>query len=256
MKVIAFLILTSVLGLATESKSCGGRRTRRPDRSIVQPSNVNRPESAPTAPGPKRSPNGPSTRRGVVLSPAGVAQAVLPSVVTVLCDSSQGSGFVVGDGAVITNFHVVDSCGGSVTVQFWRADDKGLSAVGTVTGYDPTTDLALIECAELRSVPALTIRPDNEPLSVGEEIFSVGNPRGLSRTFAAGLVSALDRDDSGSPRFQISAPISPGSSGGPIADMNARVVGVAVSTVPNGQNLNLAVPASELRRFLNNQRGE
>jgi S1-C subfamily serine protease len=73
-------------------------------------------------------------------------------------------------------------------------------------------------------------------------VFAVGNPGGLEGTFSQGIVSSL-RDLDGLSLLQITAPISPGSSGGPIVDEKGEVVGVAVATFKGGQNLNFAVPA-------------
>ena len=79
-------------------------------------------------------------------------------------------------------------------------------------------------------------------VEVGETVFAVGNPRGLEGTFSKGIVSSV-REIDGFSLLQITAPISPGSSGGPITDEKGEVIGVAVATFKGGQNLNFAIPA-------------
>jgi S1-C subfamily serine protease len=76
-------------------------------------------------------------------------------------------------------------------------------------------------------------------------VFVVGNPRGLEGTFSQGMVSSIRGLDSGT-LLQITAPISAGSSGGPVLDVLGNVIGVAVATIREGQNLNFAVPTNYL----------
>jgi hypothetical protein len=87
---------------------------------------------------------------------------------------------------------------------------------------------------------------------VGDNVYAVGNPEGLEGTFSQGLVSGIRQRGSDS-ILQITAPISPGSSGGPVLNTKGEVVGVAVSTSTEGQNLNFAVPANYLAVLLKNR---
>jgi hypothetical protein len=86
-------------------------------------------------------------------------------------------------------------------------------------------------------------------LSVADKVYAIGNPRGLEGTFSEGLVSSIRRGD-GAAMLQITAPISQGSSGGPVFDDRGRVVGVAVGMLEAGQNLNFAIPADYLEALL------
>ena len=87
---------------------------------------------------------------------------------------------------------------------------------------------------------------DSSAVEVGEEVYAVGNPEGLEGTFSQGIISGIrrvgDRD-----LIQITAPISHGSSGGPVLNKHGQVVGIAVGAIRTGQNLNFAIPASELQ---------
>jgi hypothetical protein len=84
---------------------------------------------------------------------------------------------------------------------------------------------------------------------VGDTVYAVGSPSGLEGTFSAGIVSGV-RQMRETKLIQITAPISPGSSGGPVLDTNGDVAGVAVATYRGGQNLNFAVPVRAIRTLL------
>src|SRR6516162_10124907 len=168
---------------------------------------------------------------------------------------SSGTGFAVGDGrSVLTNFHVVNGC---------KSVRIGNVGTGQVSVVDERNDIAIIEIARPIST-ALPLRTGGE-LRPGEEIIVIGYPlRGLlssAPTVTTGIVSSLAglRDDR--TRFQISAPIQPGNSGGPVLDRGGNVVGVVVSKlnvlrvapligdIP--QNVNFAIPASIIMWTLN-----
>ena len=152
-----------------------------------------------------------------------------------------GTGFVVGDGTqVVTNHHVVD---GAAIVTIKTPDDQ-VSQV-TVLATDSTQDLALLKLDGWG--PALDVA-DSLP-EVGQDVAVIGTPKGLERTLSTGVVSAL-REMDGRQMVQITAPVSEGSSGGPVLDSQGRVVGVATLVVDKGQNLNFAISNTEVLRFL------
>ncbi len=80
---------------------------------------------------------------------------------------------------------------------------------------------------------------------IGERIYAIGNPKGLSGTFSEGIVSGV-RNLQLSQELQITAPISPGSSGGPVLNSRGQVIGVAYASYSEGQNLNFAIPIKYL----------
>ncbi|WP_083761918.1 S1C family serine protease [Syntrophothermus lipocalidus] len=90
-------------------------------------------------------------------------------------------------------------------------------------------------------VPTVT-EVSSSKVEVGDKVIVIGSPLGLSQTVSTGIVSAI-RDLSGMKVFQITAPISPGSSGSPVFNEEGEVIGVAFGTIVNGQNINLAVPS-------------
>lgn len=172
-----------------------------------------------------------------------IAARTGPAVVSIRAmvdgeEVSAGSGFVLrGDGVIVTNFHVVED-GTSLEVEL--ATGEVFTNV-YVLGTDERRDIAVLKLPTTR-LPALE-PGDANALAVGDPVYVMGNPLGLDRTFSDGLVSARRVMD-GVAYLQISAPISAGSSGGPVLDESGRVIGVATATLTEGQNLNLAVPMS------------
>ena len=171
-----------------------------------------------------------------------------PSVVLIIsCDKHDqplgfGSGFYVDKQVIATNFHVIE---GAARVRVFQ-DFKGaeIEVLG-IKGFDTKRDLALIQVTkEGKPLELATTDPE-----VGDSVYAIGNPEGLSKTLSSGLVSGI-RSDSNPKMVQISAPISPGSSGGPVILDTGQVAGVATSYLEEGQNLNFAVSCEELSKLI------
>ncbi len=156
---------------------------------------------------------------------------------------SLGSGFVLRDHAIVTNLHVIAGASQGYAKQI---DSKTKHRLEGILHADSGHDLAVLAVPSL-SAPALPIG-DSSKLAVGDTIYAVGNPRGLEGTFSEGVVSSIRNIDS-QVILQITAPISPGSSGGAVLNERGEVVGVAVATFKDGQNLNFAIPSSYLARI-------
>jgi S1-C subfamily serine protease len=156
---------------------------------------------------------------------------------------SMGSGFFVGAELIATNLHVLEGA------SYARVKGLGHSAfVSTevVAATDELNDLVILRVPGLEA-PALPIA--KEEASVGDTVYAIGNPEGLEGTFSQGIISAQRKLDETS-LYQITAPLSPGSSGGPVINESGFVIGVAVATLTEGQNLNFAVPSDALRHLL------
>jgi S1-C subfamily serine protease len=184
----------------------------------------------------------------------------LPAVVLLLCSNDKGekslaSGFFVRtnneSGVVATNYHVIKGMDQGV-VSAVLGGEKRIMAVSAVLNFDDINDLAVLRVQPVESPQ--TIRINNLSLatstpSVGETIYALGNPEGLTGTFSQGIVSGIRSFDLGK-RIQITAPISPGSSGGPVINSKRDVVGIVQGALSEGQNLNFAVPVSFLVKLL------
>jgi len=154
--------------------------------------------------------------------------------------SALGSAFLVAPRLLITNAHVANAGNPVLAVGPVRIPLK-------IVRTDEKNDLALLSVdVDLTSKPLLLA---SRAVTPGEQIFAIGNPEGLEKTISQGIVSGLrkkaDRD-----LLQITSPISHGSSGGPILNAKGEVVGVAVGTLEDGQNLNFAVPVAYVISFL------
>jgi len=157
---------------------------------------------------------------------------------------SLGSGFFVRDGEIASNLHVVEGAVrgyAKIVGQKAKYDIEGVSIV------DPERDLVVLIATGAR-VAALALG-NSESVQVGETVYAVGNPQGLEGTFSQGIVSSI-RDFGTDKLLQITAPISPGSSGGPVLNGKGEVVGVSVATFRGGQNLNFAIPSNYLKTLL------
>lgn len=150
-----------------------------------------------------------------------------------------GSGFVFRSGVVATNFHVVD---GASRILVRRSGGEE-SFRAKLLKESRRVDLAILQVDGLAATP-LAIGQSSS-IAVGDSIFAAGNPKGLEATFSDGLVSAR-RTLNGVELLQVTAPISPGSSGGPILDRQGRVIGIAVGKIEGGDLLNFAIPVSLL----------
>lgn len=157
---------------------------------------------------------------------------------------SLGSGFFVRDGEIASNLHVVEGAArgyAKLVGQISKYDIHG------ITGVDPDRDLVILKVAASNN-QALVLG-NSDGVQVGEAVYAVGNPQGLEGTFSQGIVSSV-RDVGTDKLLQITAPISPGSSGGPVLNAKGEVVGVSVATFRGGQNLNFAIPSNYLKTLL------
>ena len=145
-----------------------------------------------------------------------------------------GSGVVTGIGTVVTNCHVA-AAGGALTV---KVGGEQFSA--SVEVADEEYDLCRLSVLGL-TAPAVNIGTA-ESLKTGQKVYAIGAPQGLDLTISDGIVSGK-RDLPQGRVIQTTAPISPGSSGGPLFDVFGRLVGIMTFQLKSGQNLNFAVPA-------------
>lgn len=154
---------------------------------------------------------------------------------------SRGSGFFTAPDRIITNRHVIER---SSRVEVHLIDGKKFPVKGVIA-IDGEGDLALL----LVDIPAQFARPLSILNSVpqeGESIVVIGNPFGLEGSVSNGIVSAVREIAGYGKIIQITAPISPGSSGSPVVNMYGQVIGVATLQAAEGQSLNFAVPSERI----------
>lgn len=187
-----------------------------------------------------------------------IAARALPAVYLMEVFDADGENIGLGtafaitaDGLLVTNLHVIRH-GYKVTA---KAANGGRFDVTHVLAHSADEDLALVKI-EGKALPHLELQP-SEP-DVGTEILVVGSPLGLEGTLSNGLLSAIREEGilSKGPLYQITAPISPGSSGSPVLDPDGGVIGVATLAARNeSQNLNFAVPASRVVPLVEQAKG-
>ena len=178
-------------------------------------------------------------------SPADIAARATPAIVSVRTATSLGAGFIVDKGGLIaSNMHVI---AGSPKVMVTLADKREYPVKQLVNG-DREHDLVIMQI-DAKDLPALVLG-DSDAMRPGDPIVAIGHPMGLADTVSNGLVSAVRKIDESLTVLQISAPIAPGSSGGPIFNDRGEVIGVATAIFTGGQNLNFGMPVNYVKTLL------
>ncbi len=180
---------------------------------------------------------------------------VEPSIVVILTYNregkilGQGSGFFINqEGDVITNYHVLQEANRAVI----RTTDGKEYPVKKVLAEDKEGDLIRVSV----NIPEEAVAPlamATRPPEVGERIIVIGTPLGLDKTVSDGIVSAIRAMPKFGNIIQVTAPISPGSSGSPVINMRGEVIGVATFFIIAGQNLNFAIPGERIARLTRSQ---
>ena len=183
-------------------------------------------------------------------SPQQIAKKALVSTVLLVMEDtngqplSLGSGFFVRDGQVATNLHVVKGASrgyAKLMGQKTKYDIEGITAV------DVERDLIILKIS-ISGTQVISLG-DSDTVQIGSPVYAVGNPRGLEGTFSQGIISSI-RKVGTDKILQLTAPISPGSSGGPVLNDEGHVIGVSVATFRGGQNLNFAIPSNYLKKLM------
>ncbi|MBO1224839.1 MAG: tetratricopeptide repeat protein [Candidatus Scalindua sediminis] len=161
---------------------------------------------------------------------------------------SQGSGFIVRrDGAVVTNYHVISKAR-DIKV---KAGDKVFDVEGLIF-TDKENDLVILK-AKARDMPVVKLGVI-EKANIGEHVYVISSPEGLENTISDGLLSGIRKIDEKREILQITAPISPGSSGGPVFNRNGEVIGVVTFLIKEAQNLNFAMPVKLIKDKISSKR--
>jgi len=159
---------------------------------------------------------------------------------------AQGTGFLVStDGRVATNYHVIQHGSSGVI----KLPDGAFFVVDGVLAADEARDIAVVKAHgdNFRTVAL----GDSDRLQVGEEVVAIGSPLSLESTVSNGILSGMRSIEQEGGRFlQITAPISPGSSGGPLFNMAGEVVGITTLRIKGGENLNFAIPINDIKPML------
>ena len=186
-------------------------------------------------------------------TPQQIAKKALAATVLLVMEDTNGellgygSGFFVRTNQIATNFHVID---GAALGTAKRVGQETEYTIEGVTAMAESHDLAILQVAapDIQPLPL----GDSDTVEIGDRVYVAGNPKGFFEgTFSDGIISAV-RGDSTSKRLQMTAPVSSGSSGGPVLNDSGEVIGVSFATFRGGQNLNFAIPSNYLKELLIN----
>lgn len=232
-----------------------------PSASVAASASAPLAASAPPSASAVPPPPGPEE-----MTPAELFKKLSPSVVTISFSaaaglSGGGTGFLIDDeGTIATNHHVISSAK-QLRIKF--ANGALFQSV-ELLAENPDRDLALLRIKldePEEGSPKVEAEPldlgDSDAVVVGERAVAIGNPLGLEHTLTDGLISSR-RMYQGKPWIQMSVPVSPGNSGGPLFNLKGEVIGVITAQILGGfggraQNLNLAVPVNALKEMVHDK---
>ena len=176
-----------------------------------------------------------------------------------------GSGFLIGDGLVLTNNHVVEVQDESRPGRYRPMDEIKVITDETapggarefaakVIGNDPKSDIALLKI-EGKEVDKLKYAAlgDSDSVEVGDYVLAIGEPFGLQATVTSGIISAKERTQFGGPYsdyLQTDASINPGNSGGPLFNLKGEVVGVNAAIISGANTIGFAIPVNVVKQIL------
>ena len=182
-----------------------------------------------------------------------IASKYLKSVVTVISldENNQplsiGSGFFINTkGDIVTNKHVVEGSARAII----KTSSGLVGDIINVIKSNSELDIVVLSTSIKKSFPLPIGNSDN--IHPGEDIIAIGNHVGLEGTLSKGIVSGV-RETDGIKMIQITAPISPGSSGGPIVSSYGEAIGIATASINVGQNLNFAMPINYIKTLNENK---
>ena len=164
---------------------------------------------------------------------------------------AQGSGFILTSaGLAATNYHVLDGASKATA----ECCSGRRFEVSSIEGFDRDKDLVVFQLHEFggedspHDLPVIPLDTSGD-IAVGERVIAIGSPQGLENTVSDGIISAI-RSYKTIRYLQITAPISPGSSGGPVLNGSGQAIGIATMQAQEGQNLNFAVSSEHLKPLL------
>jgi len=182
---------------------------------------------------------------------SGIIEDAIKSVVTIITNSGQGTGFIISDkGYVVTNAHVLADEFGRLASGI-KAITYGQEIISAdFIGYNGTLDIALLKISGDYDELKLA---DSDDVQRGEKVIAIGNPLGLQFSVTEGIVSAVHREGiTGEEVYlQIDAPLNPGNSGGPLINKKGKVIGINNFKISGGESLGFALECNYVKSTIN-----
>src|SRR6266852_3878671 len=165
-------------------------------------------------------------------------------------ERAAGSGVIVdGRGYILTNHHVIENAD---EIEVRLSDDRKFPA--KLVGRDSKTDLAVLKIEPGGTALPVAALGDSDKLRIGQWAIAIGNPFGLDRTVTVGIISATGRTRVGVATYeafiQTDASIKPGNSGGPLLNLDGRVIGINTAIVSTGQGIGFSIPINMAREVM------
>ncbi len=211
-------------------------------KNVKEGKTIQAPTSKPTLP------SLPKQKEESTESLPSLIKRIKPSVVIVFVYDNKGeflqlgSGFFISQsGDIITNYHVLQ---GANSAEVKTSDGKTYP-ITHIVAFDEQNDIIRLS-VDIPSKYVLTLSLSKTTPEIGERIIVYGSPLGLEKTVSDGIVSAIREVPGYGKLIQITAPISPGSSGSPVLNMKGEVIGIATFQFIEGQNLNFAIPSERI----------
>src|SRR5882724_4728890 len=184
-----------------------------------------------------------------ILTPSQIFSRARPSVVVIVASDQRGqrealgSGFIVSRGRIATNHHVVEG----MNEAYVLFSDRDVKPVSKVVADSTQQDLIILGVATGNRSPL--VFGDELSLKQGDSVYALGAPKGLELSFTNGIVSSF-RKSNVQFLIQTTAPIAPGSSGGPLFDRTGRVVGVTTSMISDAPGIYFSLGIGDVKRLL------
>ena len=177
---------------------------------------------------------------------SGIIENAIESVVTIVTDISQGTGFLIEErGYVVTNAHVMENAR-SAGIYTYDGEMHQVSLIGT----NSEMDVCLLKIQG--TYPALKLG-NSDDVSIGESVIAIGNPLGLQFSVTEGIISAIHREGANGLKayFQTDAALNPGNSGGPLVDKQGKAIGINNFKTSEGESLGFALESNWLKDVVN-----
>lgn len=171
------------------------------------------------------------------------AEKAYDSVFVVVSGNSYGSGFAIGKNCIVTNAHVIDD---RDSIMIMSYDEEKYEAF--VLGMSEDKDIAVL-AVNGASFPYLPVA-DMSGAKIGDDIYAIGAPKGMTYTLTKGSISAKDRMVSGKPYIQIDAAINAGNSGGPLLNDSGEVLGMNTMKMSDSEGIGLAIPIDRICEYI------
>lgn len=177
---------------------------------------------------------------------SGVIEGAIESVVTIVTDISQGTGFIIEEeGYIVTNAHVMDNAKSAGIYTY----DGEMHQVWLI-GKNSEMDICLLKIEG--TYPALALGNSDE-VQIGESVIAIGNPLGLQFSVTEGIISAIHREGANGLKayFQTDAALNPGNSGGPLINKQGQAIGINNFKTQEGESLGFALESNWLKQTIN-----